>query len=279
MTPSLPWLEALASLQAQGERCVLVTIAELKGSAPRPAGTKFVVSEKNLIGSIGGGHLELKATEIARAMIAEHAGETRLETFALGPALGQCCGGKVTILFEPFAPTDFFVALFGAGHVGKEIVQVLAGTGATIRWIDSRPEQFPDDTLREVTSILADAPADEVKDLPPNAYALVMTHSHDLDLQILEKLLRRGDCRYVGVIGSDTKRKTFEGRLARKGFTPEQIAGLRCPIGIEGVVGKEPRTVAIAVAAELLRLRDAARRQSAQTTATTESTRPAITPA
>jgi xanthine dehydrogenase accessory factor len=274
MTPSLPWLQALASLQAQGERCVLVTVAELKGSAPRAAGTKFVVTAKDLIGSIGGGHLELKATQIARAMIAEGAGEARLETFALGPALGQCCGGKVTILFEPFAPTDFFVALFGAGHVGKEVVQVLAGTGATIRWIDSRPEQFPAEKPHEVTAVLTDAPADEVKDLPPGAYALIMTHSHDLDLQILEKLLKRGDCRYVGLIGSDTKRRTFEGRLARKGFTPEQMATLRCPIGIEGVVGKEPRTVAIAVAAELLRLRDESR-----TTATTESTRPAITPA
>jgi xanthine dehydrogenase accessory factor len=274
VTPALPWLEALAAFQARGERCVLVTVAELKGSAPRGAGTKFVVTADQQVGSIGGGHLEHKATEMARAMIDGRASEAKLETFALGPALGQCCGGKVTILLEPFAPTDFSVALFGAGHVGKEVVQVLAGTGATIRWIDSRPDQFPATDLPDLTALVSEYPADEVKDLPPGAYALVMTHSHDLDLQIIEALFRRGDCRYIGLIGSATKRRNFETRLERKGFSPAQIASLRCPIGIEGIDGKEPRTIAIAVAAELMRLRDAAR-----TAATTGNARPAITPA
>lgn len=274
MTPSLPWLEALAAFQARGERCVLVTVAELKGSAPRGAGTKFVVTAGEQVGSIGGGHLEHKATQLARAMIAGREGEAKLESFALGPALGQCCGGKVTLLLEPFAPTDFAIALFGAGHVGKEVVQVLAGTGATIRWIDSRPEQFPAVSVPDLTSIVSEHPVDEVKDLPSGAYALVMTHSHDLDLQILEALFRRGDCRYVGLIGSATKRGNFETRLERKGFSAEQIATLRCPIGVDGIEGKEPRTIAIAVAAELLQMRDAARKA-----ATTESAGPAITPA
>lgn len=274
MTPSLPWLQALATFQARGERCVLVTVAELKGSAPREAGTKFVVTADRQVGSIGGGHLELKATEIARAMLSARETQARLETFVLGPALGQCCGGKVTILLEPFAPSDFAVALFGAGHVGKEVVQVLAGTGATIRWIDSRPDQFPATSVSDLTAIVSEYPAEEVKDLQPGAYALVMTHSHDLDLQIIEALFKRGDCRYVGLIGSAAKRRNFEARLGRKGFSAGQIASLRCPIGIDGIEGKEPRTIAIAVAAELLQLRNAARKA-----ATTESARPAITPA
>lgn len=272
MTPSSSWLEALAACHAAGEPCVLVTLAETKGSAPRAAGTKLLVTADSLTGSIGGGHLELKATELARAMLAERATQTRLETFALGPALGQCCGGKVTVLLEPFPPSDFTVALFGAGHVGKELVAVLAGTGASLRWIDSRSGQFPDDEPAGVTAILAEQPEDEVKDLPPGSYALVMTHSHDLDLAILEKLLKRGDCRYVGVIGSASKRANFESRLARKGFSAAQIASIRCPIGIDGISAKEPRAIAIAVAAELLQLRDAR-------AATTETARPAITPA
>lgn len=274
MTPSSSWLEALAACQAAGKVCVLVTLAEIKGSAPREAGTKLLVTADTLVGSIGGGHLELKATELARAMLVERATSARLESFALGPALGQCCGGKVTILLEHFLPNDFFVALFGAGHVGREIVAVLAGTGVAVRWVDPRPEQFPADKPAGVTAVHADHPADEVKDLPPGSYALVMTHSHDLDLAILEKLLKRGDCRYVGVIGSETKRANFESRLARKGFSPEQIASIRCPIGVDGITSKEPRAIAIAVAAELLQLRDAARQS-----ATTEGTRPAITPA
>ncbi len=282
MNPSADWLSALAALQAKGQVCVLVTIAEIKGSAPRPAGSKLVVTREAQFGSIGGGHLEHKATAIARAMLNERATGARLESFALGPALGQCCGGKVTLLLEPFVPGDFPIALFGAGHVGKQLVQVLAGTGATITWIDSRAEQFPElraEGRREmggnVTAVVAAEPADEVKDLPPGTYALVMTHSHDLDLAILEKLLRRGDCRYIGVIGSATKRRNFEARLARKGYTEAQIRAIRCPIGIPGITAKEPRAIAIAVAAELLQLRDEARHAAA----TTEAMGPAITPA
>lgn len=256
------WLAALADCRARGEPCVLVTMAEIKGSAPRESGTKLVVTRGGQIGSIGGGHLELKATDLARKMLAENAAAARLESFALGPALGQCCGGKVTLLLEPFAPPDFVVALFGAGHVGKAIVQTLADGPAQILWIDARAEQFPREIPSNVTRILSDHPEDEVKDVPPGAYALVMTHSHDLDLAVVERLLKRGDCRYVGVIGSASKRRNFESRLARKGFDGTAIQKMRCPIGISGIEGKHPREIAIAVAAELLQLRDALRQSA-----------------
>lgn len=257
------WLAALADCRARGEPCVLVTLADIKGSAPRDSGTKLVVTRGGQVGSIGGGHLELKATEMARRMLAESTGAARIETLALGPALGQCCGGKVTLLLEPFMPPDFVIALFGAGHVGKALVATLADSPAQILWIDARPEQFPDDIPGNVTRILSDQPEDEVKDVPPGAYALVMTHSHDLDLALVERLLRRGDCRYVGVIGSATKRANFESRLARRGFAPALVKTLHCPIGIDGIDGKHPREIAIAVAAELLHLRDAATRRTA----------------
>lgn len=258
------WLAALADCRARGEPSVLVTLAEIKGSAPRESGTKLVVTRSRQIGSIGGGHLELRATEIARQMIVENAGAARLESFSLGPALGQCCGGKVTLLLEPFAPPDFVVALFGAGHVGKAVVQTLADSPAQILWIDARPEQFPREIPSNVTRILSDHPEDEVKDVPPGAYALAMTHSHDLDLAIVERLLKRGDCRYVGVIGSASKRRNFEGRLARRGLDQAAIQKLRCPIGISGIEGKHPREIAIAVTAELLQLRDAARQPTSE---------------
>ncbi len=266
------WLAALSDLKARGEPCVLVTLADIKGSAPRESGTKLVVTMFSQSGSIGGGHLELKATELARAMLREGAGEARLETLALGPALGQCCGGKVTLLLEPFVPSDFTIALFGAGHVGKALVSVLAGAPVRILWIDSRPEQFPAEIPPNVTKVLSDQPEDEVKDVPPGAYVLVMTHSHDLDLQICERFLKRMDCRYLGVIGSATKRRNFDARLARKGFSAELIQTLRCPIGLPGLDGKHPREIAIAVAAELLSLRDAARRDKTASAATVETT-------
>jgi xanthine dehydrogenase accessory factor len=255
IAPVDDWLSALQALRARGEPCVLVTLAQVAGSVPREHGTKMVVTREAITGSIGGGHLEHKAMEHARRMLADAAAKPSLETFNLGPHLGQCCGGKVTVMFEPFVPADFAIAIFGAGHVGKALVGVLAGLPARILWIDARPEQFPADIPAGVEKIVAAIPEDEVKDLPAGAYALVMTHSHDLDLTLCERLLRRGDCRYVGLIGSTTKWKRFAARLLHKGFAPESVASIRCPIGIDGISGKHPREIAIAVAAELLLLR------------------------
>lgn len=255
IAPVDDWLSALQTLRARGEPCVLVTLAQVAGSVPREHGTKMVVTREAIVGSIGGGHLEHKAMEHARRMLTGAAMAPALETFNLGPHLGQCCGGKVTVMFEPFTPADFTVAIFGAGHVGKALVGVLSGLPARILWIDARADQFPAETPSGVEKIVAEIPEDEVKDLPPGAYALVMTHSHDLDLTLCERLLRRGDCRYVGLIGSATKWKRFEARLLHKGFAPEQVASIRCPIGIDGIAGKHPREIAIAVAAELLLLR------------------------
>lgn len=246
------WLAALEDHRRRGERCVLVTLAEVKGSAPRGGGTKMLVTTTAQAGSIGGGHLEHVVAEHARKMLADGTTAAKLETFSLGAHLGQCCGGKVTVLLEPFGPPDFTVALFGAGHVGKALVTVLAGVPGRILWIDARAEQFPAAIPSNVEKILTDAPEDEVPDLPPGALALVMTHSHDLDQTICERLLKRGDCRYIGLIGSDTKWRRFEARMIAKGLAPELVRTIRCPIGIDGITGKHPHEIAIAVAAELL---------------------------
>ncbi|HSE76565.1 MAG TPA: xanthine dehydrogenase accessory protein XdhC [Alphaproteobacteria bacterium] len=258
------WLSALAAFRAEGQPCVMVTIAEVKGSAPRDSGTKMVVSRDRLAGSVGGGHLELKAIETARAMLAERSVSARMESFGLGPHLGQCCGGRVALLFEPFnVETPMTVAIFGSGHVGKALVQILAGLPLRVRLIDARAEQFPATLPDNVERTLTDHVEDEVPDLPIGAYCLVMTHSHDLDLAVCERLIRRGDCAYVGVIGSASKWRRFEARLLAKGLPPEAVAAVRCPIGIDGIEGKHPHEIAVAVAAELLLRRDAMRHAAA----------------
>ena len=129
---------------------------------------------------------------------------------------------------------------------------------ARIRWIDSRAGQFPPLLPASVETVLADDPADEVRDLPGGAYAVVLTHRHDLDLAIVEKLLRRNDFAYVGVIGSATKRARFEHRLRQRGIGEAALAALHCPIGVAGIVSKRPHDIAIAVAAALLQQRDRA---------------------
>jgi xanthine dehydrogenase accessory factor len=321
-----------------GGDSVLVTIAEAEGSTPRAAGTAMLVGASESFGSIGGGHLEYKAIEIARDMLGTSG--HRLRRFPLGPALGQCCGGRATLLFEPLSgpgeragleavakatepavlitlatageasrkfvvtaagtvgsggetqeenrairdaramlrqgseavrlrefgdsrvalhqridPADFTVVVFGAGHVGRAVVAVLAGLPCRIVWIDGREEAFPARLPANLQREVSEAPEYDVDEAPPGSYYLVMTHSHQLDLRLAERILKRGDFRYFGLIGSTTKRKRFEKRLLQRGISNDVLRRMACPIGISGIPGKHPAEIAVAVAAEILRVR------------------------
>jgi xanthine dehydrogenase accessory factor len=258
------WIAALAEASAAGRPAVLVTVLEVAGSTPREAGAKMLVTGETTAGSIGGGHLELESVTQARALLARAAaGEDVsgpvVRELALGPSLGQCCGGRTSILLEPILPARWQVAVFGAGHVGKALVKVLADLPCAVTWVDSRPEELPPRAPPSVRSVLSDSPADEIAELPAGADVVVVTHSHALDLDIVDAALRRGAHRYLGLIGSRTKRATFLKRLEARGRTPEQLARITCPIGLPGIAGKEPAVIAVAVAAELLTLESARR--------------------
>jgi xanthine dehydrogenase accessory factor len=253
------WLAALSRLRDAGMPAVLVTVIEANGSTPREAGAKMVVTRSAIHDTIGGGHLELKAIEIARDLLRTEpiAAAPATHRFALGPSLGQCCGGEAVLLLEPVLPPAFEIAIFGAGHVGKALVKLLADLACRVTWIDPREAMFPEDVPANVTTLIADEPADEIAALPAGAFVLVMTHSHPLDQRVVEAALKREDFRYVGLIGSATKRARFLKRLAARGLTEAQLARLTSPIGIAGVGGKHPGEIAIAVAAQLLQVRDA----------------------
>ncbi|MBI3507831.1 MAG: xanthine dehydrogenase accessory protein XdhC [Proteobacteria bacterium] len=250
--PSDDWLAALQRHRDAGEPCALVTIVAAEGSSPRDGGTKMVVGAASRTGSVGGGHLELKAIEIARAMLAKGETAPKLERFALGPALGQCCGGAVSLLIEPFAAVAWNVWIFGAGHVGRALVHHLAGLPAKVSLVDAREAEFPPALPANAAKIVEPCPEDAVRDVPPGAMVLVMTHSHDLDLLLVERLLRRGDLAYVGLIGSASKRARFEARLAAKKVP---TGALVCPVGIGSFRDKHPHAIAIAIAAQLLERR------------------------
>jgi len=319
------WLNALrGSLNGSGSPVVRVVVATVRGSAPREAGASMLVMASGEVGSIGGGHLELVATRIARELLASTPGSARLDRFPLGASLGQCCGGIVELWFQrydagdlpsieaaitrresgacvlatPMAPgtratrsltreealqegaelreraqvvtgphgdtlyerTDIEETnlwLFGAGHVGRALVNVLAPLPFRITWVDSREGQFPQAMPDTVRSLYAPEPQDEVSDMLSDAWAVVMTHSHDEDLAICQALLEDGRFAWAGVIGSQPKTTRFRHRLAQRGFTPEAIERLTMPIGIGGIASKEPAAIAVAVAAQLLQLRDA----------------------
>ncbi|WP_323118485.1 xanthine dehydrogenase accessory protein XdhC [Burkholderia alba] len=316
------WLTDLQHLLARGDAAVLVTVARVEGSAPREAGTKMLVTRDTARYTIGGGHLEWKAIEFARQLLKEGAHTPharRLERLALGPSLGQCCGGAVVLglerldigdlgwitslakrvaagdatvrsvsfgpspdavmlsepepsaayadcllwdsggaplLTETIAPHEFQVVLFGAGHVGAALVRVLATLPCRVRWIDERDAQFPPPAalagIDNLTIDANDAPDEAVDDAGPHTYFVVMTHNHARDLELAERILRRGDYAYFGMIGSKSKRMQFEHRLAARGIDPLQVARMHCPIGVDGIVDKTPEVIAISAAAQIL---------------------------
>ena len=246
------WISALADLQDRGEPCVLVTIIEELGSTPRNAGSKMVISASQAFDTIGGGHLEYKAMEIARHMLASGQQSTHLERFSLGASLGQCCGGVTVLLFEPMGQVQAQIAVFGAGHVGRALVPLLASLPCKVRWIDSREAEFPEHLPHGVRKIVTEDPLDEVDELPAGSYCIVMTHNHQLDLELSAAILNRNDFAYFGLIGSKTKRVKFEHRLRDRGFDSTTLQRMRCPMGIGEVKGKLPVEIAISIAGEII---------------------------
>lgn len=246
------WIKALTSLEADGTPAVMITVVDERGSTPRNAGAKMVISQDRQFDTIGGGHLEYKAIKIARQMLEEGESQPRLERFSLGASLGQCCGGATTLLFEPLGTRTIQIALFGAGHVARAIIPILASLPCKVRWIDSREAEFPEHIPDGVTKVVNEYPVDEVDELPANSYFIVMTHNHQLDQELTEAILKRNDFTYYGLIGSNTKRKKFEHRLKAKGFKDEQIERMTCPMGIPEVKGKLPAEIAVSVAGEVI---------------------------
>lgn len=330
------WIDELSDQAAGGERAVVVTVAGIRGSAPREVGAKMIVTPTETLGTIGGGQLEYQCTRLAFDML-DGPEQPRLHKFPLGSAMGQCCGGVVDILFEPMASglpgwlrdlralygqrvpaviatrisgsplkcvltadgifgasveqvgidvvgrarygldtrrivhrrdewflelvvgSDLNIAVFGAGHVGTAVVHALSSLDCNIRWIDSRRNIFRH-TPANVRSIETADPALEVASMPPGSCFLVMTHSHALDYEICDRILRRRDAAYCGLIGSVSKRRRFEKRYRAEGLSEEVLTTLVCPIGIAGISGKKPAEIALAAAAEVLQFHERMRR-------------------
>lgn len=249
------------------ENAVVVTVVSTQGSVPRKAGTRMLVFAKGEQGTIGGGHLEFQALAHARQMLVQKTSQDQLRQ-VLGPSLGQCCGGAVDLHFESVSaadvprlgvdllPASTPLALFGGGHVGKALVQTLAPLPFAVRWIDSRDEIFPDDVPLDVVCEHSNPVQAAVADLAPGSRVLIMSFSHaeDLDVVIacLQRLRQHDDLPFIGLIGSATKWATFRHRLEARGFAPEEIDRITCPIGVPGILGKEPEVIAVSVAAQLL---------------------------
>ena len=257
-----------------------VLVLDARGSVPRAAGTRMLVSAEQVAGTIGGGHLELKAIAHARELLAttcnaSDAGDSGAvhaddRHYPLGPALGQCCGGALTLRTQPLTvagltrwsvePVIFTLQLYGAGHVGRAIAHLLEGLNCSVQWIDEREGEFPSTPSAAHIERLCVEPVEaEAAVAAPGCFYLVLTHSHELDMRITEAVLRRADFAYLGLIGSATKLARFRHRFEQRGIDASSLARLTCPIGIAGITGKEPEVIAVAVVAQLLQVAAEAR--------------------
>ena len=263
----LKYLTELINFLAQ-DNAVLVKVLQTQGSVPRDSGSWMAVFRHTLVGTIGGGHLEFQAVALAQDALAGRAALPSLQTVPLGPALGQCCGGVVQLEYRlvSFAEREALryelrpalqpVALFGGGHVGRALVNVLSDLPFALRWIDSRDEVFPSALPEQVVAEHSDPVHAAVADLVSGSKVLIMSFSHAEDLDILAACLTRmrlsADLPYVGLIGSDSKWARFRHRLEERGFGAEDFARVTTPIGIPGVESKLPEVIAVSVAAQLL---------------------------
>lgn len=295
-------LKALKDAVATFGHVVRVVVADVKGSAPREVGAAMLVWQDGQSGTIGGGRLELDASHEARSMA--HGGDW-LRTFPLGPALGQCCGGSVTLLaeyydaariarldkpyilrningaehvplmianqlkisrnsglaiepslldgwmLEPISEPTRKLWVYGAGHVGRAIVDILAPLPQfEITWVDTSEDRFPAVVPANVNKLVASNPAGVASYAPETAEHLVLTYSHAIDLEICHQLLGHGFTA-LGLIGSATKWARFRNRLRQLGHTDAQISRITCPIG-QPELGKQPQAIAVGVVAGLL---------------------------
>ncbi len=270
------WLTAASELRRERLPGVLVTVVTVRGHAPRDAGAKMVVAQRRCWGTIGGGNLEESAVQRARAMIASGAREPQTHTSSLNeraPAAHgvQCCGGEVTVLFEPLPPVPA-VAVFGMGHVGTELARVLARHDIELHLVDSRARHVDPDRLSVVTADAAArvhlhhavVPELVLGELPGGSHVLIMTHDHAEDAALCDAALRCGHLGSIGLIGSSAKWRRFAKRLAEEGHDERALARITTPIGLPDITGKEPATIAVSVAADLLRRFESVRSGPAQ---------------
>ena len=242
----------------------LVEVAEAKGSTPRESGAWMVVGSGAILGTIGGGQLEYMAIDAARGMMARGSDAETLD-IPLGPEIGQCCGGRTLLActrldpagweaLEERARRDYrslpSVVIFGAGHVGRALAAALALLPVRPILVDQRAAELGQAPER-VETVATPLPEAEVGRAAPGSAVVVMTHDHALDFLIVREALARGDAAYVGMIGSKTKRVSFERWLART-EEPPSTATLVSPIGAAGRPDKRPEVIAAFVAAEIL---------------------------
>ncbi len=260
-------LFTLIQTETQSGRPVsLVTVVEVKGSAPQKVGAKMLVSSKGTLlwGTVGGGTIEALALKQAQEQILKQT--PLLKTFKLTEtgeeATGMLCGGTMQLFFDIFG-TQTNVYIFGAGHITQQLLPLLTKLGFNPIVIDDRRgyleehinKQYQFEVITDEVSMFLDG-----FHFDPNSYIIIMTYSHDLDEQILMNILTKKEkeiskLKYLGMIGSKRKIGEIYNRLETKGIERSLLESVHSPIGIP-IKSQTPEEIAISIAAELISVRN-----------------------
>lgn len=249
------WLDILNEFKQKREAVALITVTKCLGSTPCVVSSRMIVTkDKKIFGTIGGGKLEFKA--IDEAIIAINENKIIESTYTLGPEFEQCCGGKVEFIIEPMnQQPEVFV--FGAGHIGVEIVHLLKDTPFKVHLIDSREKWF-DNLDLEPHVLVHPVKLNDFKTFKDavnwnsNSFVLVLTHDHTIDFDIIAMALKE-ETKFMGLIGSKTKRVRFNNMLIKEMGIEEGMSNVVCPIGLD-IGGDTPKEIAISAVAQLLQV-------------------------
>ena len=218
-----------------------------------------------IFGTIGGGALEYMVIDHARRLIAEGRAEEAMDV-PLGPEIGQCCGGRVKVglryadapvrreVVEMVAAEDAattHVYIFGAGHVGRVLAQILSLLPVRLEVIDTRQDEL-DQLPPGISHRRVAMPEAVVRSAPGGSAFVIMTHDHALDFLIAAEALERTDCPYIGMVGSKTKRAKFANWYLEQGGATAALDRLVLPIGAQGLGDKRPAVIAALAAAEIM---------------------------
>jgi xanthine dehydrogenase accessory factor len=252
--------EIADQLQKTGSSFFIITLIEVRGSAPQDEGAKCIVSKNGLeFGTVGGGKVEAYAISYAQNLLSNNNYQKpQTKTWNLQTEIGMTCGGEVTFLFEHFPAHAWPIVIFGAGHVSQALTRALAPLKCQITCIDPRSEWLDklDSSQKNLQKVLSEEPKTIVNSLDPNSFFLCMTKGHSFDVPVLFQIFNSfPQARYVGVIGSDVKGKKIKAELKDLGASDEFINKLIVPIGLP-IGNNEPSEIAISIAAQLLQIRD-----------------------
>ena len=247
------------------EAVIKAKIINTLGSVPRDKGDYMVISKEDIFGTIGGGHLEFLVINKSKELLNNKVKKTETLNIPLGPGIGQCCGGYVQIKLtyhtngekslENFIE-NINLFIFGAGHIGQAISSKSLDLNFNVHLIDSRKNFLLMNEYKDIDYIFANEPWKLIKNLSPNSYYVILTHSHNFDFKIINEILIYNSFKFIGLIGSKTKKNRFSSMLRNNGHHQSLIDLIECPVGINIKHSKEPNEIAISILAKLIDYRN-----------------------